>query len=86
MLLLAVKKVTLRVSGLSRLVSTLSITCLLRASILGWFWVMWVCNSRPTLVVKLPTIWFISSPMTLLTSSEVWEMARSSLESPMLSM
>ncbi|MNI85639.1 hypothetical protein D3C73_1426520 [compost metagenome] len=53
---------------------------------MGWFWVMWVCSSRPTLPVKLPRIWFISSPMTLLTSSEVWEMARSSLESPMLSM
>ena len=50
--------------------STLSITCLLEGH-LGLVLVMWVCSSRPTLVVKLPTIWFISSPMTLLTSSEV---------------
>ena len=86
MLFLPVKNDTRRDSGLSRLVSTLKITCLCSASILGWLCVMWVCSSRATVLLKSPTIWFISSPMTLLTSSEVWALDKSSLDMPMLIM
>ncbi|CSC69422.1 Uncharacterised protein [Vibrio cholerae] len=47
---------------------------------------MLVCSSLRTLLVKSPTSWFISSPNTSPTSSEVCNTASSSSGMPMLRM